>query len=291
MKNYYTHLNFSAIASISTFQHIMTRIYTDEYFRDLFFIDRKLVLSKFVLRENEKKVLLTLPEIPLRDFAYSLFSKRLAHIQNRYHELFTHFPKEMKRIFVQAYSLVKSDPDINAQDFSLKIGSIMAQLIKNSPLPPFCYDIAKYIYTRQMVINNSYANYPIISARTKLNNYVFLSPSIKIAFFNYDINNILKCITQSKLENITQENCCYLFEKKREDIIISQLSSNIVKVIEHCNGQKLSDIITRLKQTFSVKQLSYIKNKVIPNLIARKFIFLVEPPFFSKTLIAGTGHE
>jgi hypothetical protein len=126
-------------------QACLARLYVDEPFRKLFYLDPAAVLEGYRLTEEESAALRRLDPVMLDQFASSLVAKRRKRIERAYPLLFGIDGPEIRRYYARFYGLYPTPPyQVGHQDI-IEFGTFLeASLVGTSHLPPYASDLAKY---------------------------------------------------------------------------------------------------------------------------------------------------
>lgn len=126
-------------------QACLARLYVDDPFRKLFFIDPEAAWDGYRLTEAEKNALGDLDPHAINFFASSLKRKREGKIRNSYPLLYKLDPVEIQRYYDRYYQLYPARPNQPFWEDILEFGRFMEETLATADdLPVYAGDLAKY---------------------------------------------------------------------------------------------------------------------------------------------------
>src|SRR5258708_12207498 len=131
--------------SIAEMQACLARLYIDDSFRNLFYIDTAAAVQEYLLTEAESAAISKINRRMLDFFAESLKRKRKEKLQRAYPALFALERAEIDRYYRRYYQLYTANPhQNNLQDVSY-FGIFMEEtLARAEALPPSTTHSSKY---------------------------------------------------------------------------------------------------------------------------------------------------
>ena len=131
--------------SMCEMQACLARLYVDDLFRRLVYLDPAGTLEGYRLTPEESAALQGLNHEMLVLFAQSLKSKRKKRIERAFPLLFALDRAEVDRYFVRYYQLHPAKPHQSGHEDALAFGAFMAEsLVHAERLPAFASDLARY---------------------------------------------------------------------------------------------------------------------------------------------------
>ncbi len=126
-------------------QACLARLYTDDTFRSLFYLDQDNVLDEYVLTDDERIAIKTIDRKMLNFFASSLKAKRKKKVQHAYKVLFKLDSKTINRCYNRYYQLYPARPNVSRQREILEFGQFMEETLAGfDALPLYIRDLVRY---------------------------------------------------------------------------------------------------------------------------------------------------
>ena len=131
--------------SLGEMEACLARIYVDEPFRRLFYLEPSKTLAEYLLTEQERAALQGIDRKMLEFFAGSLKSKRRKRVQRAYPILFRILGARMDRYYARYYQLHPAKPNHSGQQDPADFGAFMEEtLARAEDAPPYAADVARY---------------------------------------------------------------------------------------------------------------------------------------------------
>ncbi|KYF55847.1 hypothetical protein BE08_04995 [Sorangium cellulosum] len=131
--------------SVAEMQACLARLYVDEPYRKLFYLDAATTLEEYRLTPEERAALQGLDRERLEFFASSLRSKRKKRLERAFPMLFALDPAEVNRYYARYYQLYTAKARQSGHDDAMDFGAFMAESLAGADhLPPFASDLARY---------------------------------------------------------------------------------------------------------------------------------------------------
>jgi hypothetical protein len=126
-------------------QACLARLYTDDVFRNLFYLDQNTVLDRYVLTDDECIAIKGINQKMLNFFASSLKEKRKKRIRSAYQALFRLNNEIIHRCYNRYYELYPVRSALSQQDEILQFGQFMEETFTGfDALPLYARDLARY---------------------------------------------------------------------------------------------------------------------------------------------------
>jgi hypothetical protein len=253
--------------SIAEMQACLARLYVDDPFRKLFFLDHAAAYENYRLTDEEKEALNGLDPTAVNFFAGSLKHKREGKIRSAYPLLYKLDPVEIRRYYDRYYQLYKARPNHPFWEDILEFGRFMEETLATAEdLPAYASDLAKYerLYNAVSIVpginddfvdpgnsNGNYTQENILEARPKI------GQNIQIGTFVYDVIAIDDALTQDREPgDLEAGEHIIIFQQVIDsyDPKIFRINLATKKLLDACDGQHtVLEITTLLEDIFQTK--------------------------------------
>jgi glycosyltransferase involved in cell wall biosynthesis len=134
------------LMSIAEMQSCLARLYVDDAFRKLFYLDPEENLGEYILDEQEKSAIKSVDRKMLEMFALTLKNKRKKKFQAHYPLLFKALEqKTMHHYYIRYYNLYPAKPYENMYQEIANFGRFMEQsLATDENVPSYLGEVARY---------------------------------------------------------------------------------------------------------------------------------------------------
>jgi hypothetical protein len=130
--------------SLNEMQACLTRLYVDDSFRKLFFLDPG-AIGEYLLSEAESSAIRGVDRASLEYFAQSLVAKRRGRIERSYPVLWALDPGQLERFYRRYYHLYPLRPNQSVAEDVVAFGQFAEEsLMDADPLPAYAATVAKY---------------------------------------------------------------------------------------------------------------------------------------------------
>jgi hypothetical protein len=131
--------------SIAEMQACLTRLYTNDTTRKLFYLDQDTVLDGYILTDDERLAIKALDRKMLTFFASTLRKKRKKQVERPYQLLFKLDQKMVNRCYQRYYELYPARPNTSPREEILQFGQFMEETLAGiDTLPPYIKDLVRY---------------------------------------------------------------------------------------------------------------------------------------------------
>lgn len=247
--------------SIAEIQACLARLYIDDSFRKIFFLEPDKAISDYKLTEQEKDAVKGIDHKMLDYFANSLIAKRGKSFQSAYPLLYQLIGPEFNRYFKRFYHLFPAKPKEAFLHQILSFGEFMEQsLAGDEDVPPYASDLARY---ERFCYSGRFSPWPRDSfekinendqpqmAAVDLPSYVCVQPGVQIATFTYNIVKIASGLQQQKeLEEVQEGDHCLVFQQVANSLAhrIFAISLTTRDLLSLCDGShRVSEIVESME--------------------------------------------
>ncbi|MCB0196147.1 MAG: hypothetical protein KDJ65_29620 [Anaerolineae bacterium] len=254
--------------SIAEMQACLARLYVDDPFRKLFFLDQAAACEGYRLTETERNALDGLDSKTVNFFAGSLKRKREGKFRGSYPLLYKLDPAEIRRYYDRYYQLFPTRPNLPYREDILQFGRFMEETLATAEeLPTYASDVAKYERLVNTVslspVTKPDSNVPeanddqpddlfdILLARPRLDSNTLIET------FTYDITAIEDALAAERVPNDLEPGEYYIIFQRVSDTFepkIFQINFASKKLLDLCSGQRsVLKIVSVLEHIFRTK--------------------------------------
>ncbi len=248
------------ILSVAEMQACLARLYVDEPFRKLFFLQPEETVRNYALTSEELKAIKGIEHSILNQFAGSLKTKRKKKFLAAYPLLFK-LGQPIHRYYDRFYDLYPARPEQNTLDEVVQFGDFMCHTLRAAEdAPLFAHEVALYEKLYYLAkfkpsrrdsfeqINEK----PKPSAQFTLDSRPALAEAVYIETFAHDISQITEQLREEKIEpeaNLKKSVLVFQQIANSQKPRIFAITPATKKVINLCNGAlTISQIITEIEQ-------------------------------------------
>lgn len=172
----------------------LARLYVDEPFRKLFYLDPT-TLNEYWLTDKEAASLRGIDRAMLEHYAGSLKNKRRGRIERAYPMLFRLYPDEVAKYFSRYYQLYTSKVSRSPQQEVCEFGEFIEEsMAGTNHMPSYAADIARYerLYYEMLSSAGFRASTAegVSNRMTDQHDVPFLRDGVEMADFEYDVAEI-----------------------------------------------------------------------------------------------------
>lgn len=274
--------------SIAEMQACLARLYTDDPFRKLFYIDPDNTLAEYKLTEHEINAIKGIDQKLLNHFAFSLKNKAKKRFVSAYPLLFKVNPTEISRYYDRYYQLYPATPHELESERIITFGKFIAQtLATDDDLPPYSKDLAEYerlyyIARYAPSVNDSFKqsyteHKP--SVILTLDTLLTVKRNVQIGTFEYDIVKIVNDLQQSQSPiDLQVGEYHYVFQQSANSFTprVFSISLATKQLLELCDGDNLvSDLIVKMAKLLNMNDFEKSLVAILNELIELKVIGVV----------------
>jgi hypothetical protein len=243
--------------STGEMQACLARLYVDEPFRRLLYLDPQAALVSYRLTPKEDAAIRDIDRDSLDRFAASLIAKRRKPVERAYPLLFRIDGKEIRRYYARFYQLYAAKPYQAGHQEIINFGTFVEESAANAEhLPAYASDLARYerLYYSTRVATLSDADPPGQSQAepqpvVQMNARPSLSPHVTIAIFAHDVGAIEEALQngEAPAEIHAGSHCCIIFRPGNSDSSVQMLRINAPTkiILDCCDGRRtLAQIVT-----------------------------------------------
>jgi hypothetical protein len=255
--------------SIPEMQACLARLYVDDSFRKLFYIDAGNALQEYKLTHDELHAITEIDRQMLEFFAASLKKKRRKQLQHVYPMLFKLRSEEIDRYYDRYYQLHISHRTNSVHQDALEFGTFMEESLDNAErLPPYASDLAKFERMYYSVVSglgtNELDDRSTVDSPSKAVNLETRPKTrrcVQIALVNYDIAEIHEMLEHGvdvDTQKCVQSEYAIVFQAIPNSHIPRTLRLNgaAKTVLLLCDGRHtVSEILTTTQERLGVQGL------------------------------------
>jgi hypothetical protein len=275
--------------TIGEMQACLARLYVNEAFRKLFYLDPQMVLEGYCLTEEEAAAIRCLDYGRLDQFASSLVTKRRKRVERAYPLLFRLNSAEFRRYYARFYQLYSARPYQSGDQDVVEFGTFLEEsLIGADHWPPYASDLARYermyYWTRITAACDADEAIPgIIEAACPnvvgLDARPSLRPNVTVATFAYDVGAIEDALQHGSAPDKDQlpGGCSVIFRPATSSSPIQMLRINrpTKAVLDCCDGYRtVAQIVTETEAVLGINGLHDRIVETIARLLAEHVIAL-----------------
>jgi hypothetical protein len=250
----------------------LSRLYTDGFFRHLFFQNPSLLLNGFGLTKEEEKSLLNLDAESIDHLTSALLKKAHRATQDAFPALFRLFESEMTDLFFQGYSIVRKAPQDSSHAYCMRMGYFFLETMPSKNLPDYCMDLAAFYVAKLEAKLQALPAFTIQSEQPQPHGHPFLYPNLQVHTFSCELENLLD--EEMDLTSIPKNPHYYLIFYREREFQLLKLSTPTARLLKLCNGvYDLQTIWERLNKTFNI-EIDQLLNQIIPQLIKNQIVYI-----------------
>jgi hypothetical protein len=275
--------------SISEMQACLARLYVDDSFRKLFYLDKSSVLSEYRLTENESTAIKQIDQCMLDLFAESLKQKRMKRMERAYSSMFALNRSEVTRYYRRYYELYRPSIDRTVPEDVLEFGRFLEDSLSRADnLPPYASELIRFerlsYEARFGHISNSSSSdgdgnrQEVLELENCPNAYPLLSKAVRIEQFNYDVAEIEHLLLKGEplqAENLGTNVNYVIFLSSLDDTQLRffRVTLPVKFLLERCDGHySVSQLIEEVEQSLKAKNLQRIIMDSLKRLITLRII-------------------
>lgn len=277
--------------SIAEMQACLARLYIDEPFRKLFYLDPVAALEDYRLNREESTAILSVERHALDDFAASLTGKRRKRVERAYPLLFKVDGTEIRRYYRRFCQLVPARPYDFGQQEVVEFGLFLEESLANvDHLPPYASDLAKYerLSFWALTSTNPEAQTDAVHEKFEAASIVppeerpFLSPDVTIADFAYDVGAIEEALSQGHAPNEVHPGpaCSIIFRPgtDKSRALMLRINAPTKAILKYCNARNtVSEIVTAVEAALGADHLHEVIIDTIKRLLAARVLAVDAP--------------
>jgi hypothetical protein len=244
-------------------QACLARLYTDDTFRNLFYLEPRSVLDKYVLTDDEQIAMKAIDRERLNFFASSLKVKRKSKYQRAYPALFKLDSAIIDRGYQRYYQLYPARPTLSQQAEILQFGRFMEETLGNFPaLPPYARELARYesmIATMSFNRQEKEGNHRQERREIHASDKPTVREGVQIETFVYDIATIHDALlNDEQLLEVREGQYSILFQHgSLSGPRFFSVSGGTKALLDNCDGNiTLTEIVDRLQRQYNATSLS-----------------------------------
>ena len=269
--------------SIAEMQACLARLYVDDTFRQLFYLEADTTLAGYKLTEEETTALKNIDQKMLDLFAAGLKTRRKKKFQATYQLLFQLNKAEMDRYFDRYYQLYPARPGQALLTQILEFGEFMEQTVAgDTEMPPYAADVARYerLYYAARYQPSSrdsfHAVLPSQMGRLSLESRPERCEGVYLGTFDYNIVQLVGYLKQNPhIELPTAEASCFVFQQRLHSSKpqVFEVTLPTRDLLEQCDGQRsVAELIAGLEQTVGRRGLQASVMQILRQLLDMELI-------------------
>lgn len=246
-------------------QACLARLYTDDTFRNLFYLDQDTVLDGYVLTADERIAIKTVDQKMLNFFASSLKKKRKEKVQYAYQVLFRLDGEIINRCYDRYYQLYPARPNISRQGEILQFGQFMEETLAGfDALPPYARDLVRY---ERMIasmglsreVRENHGDYREERRKILLSDRIAIRESVDIETFVYDVTAIHEALLNNEEPRDVIRGEYYVLFQRCSPFgpKFFSISYGTKALLDLCDGNiTLTDAVDKLQMRFGDDSLT-----------------------------------
>lgn len=271
--------------SRSEMQACLARLYTDDSFRRLSYLDRGVTLDHYDLSDAESQAIQAIDPKRLEFFARSLSKKRKAKFARAYTFSFALRPQQANHLWERYHQIHPAHPNRPAQQDLEEFGYFLEESVRyNDRWPPYAAELARYERYRVMVsgrrpVPDVTVDQPI-SERAGSSSVLDVRPrvieGVESATFHYDVIRIEDAIARGAPPESDEPSDCFLvFRSAPETPLATEFRVNAASmvVLNLCDGTRpVGDIVATVEQRYGTGGLADAIIHLLDGLHARRLV-------------------
>jgi hypothetical protein len=270
--------------SIAEMQACLARLYVDDTFRQLFYLEADAGLAGYKLTEEETTALKNIDQKMLDLFAAGLKTRRKKKFRATYQLLFQLDKEEMDRYFDRYYQLYPARPGQGLLTQILEFGEFMEQTVAtDNELPPYAADVARYerlYYAARYRPSSRDSFQPAQPSKTgtlTLESKPEQCQGVCLGTFDYNIVELVGYLKQNaQLESApAKEESCFVFQQRLNSLKpqVFQITLATRDLLEQCDGQQsVAGLVVGLEQTLGRTGLQTSVLQILQQLLDMELI-------------------
>ena len=253
--------------SVAEMQACLARLYIDEPFRKLFYLEPDDTIKNYKLTAAEKTAIQGIDQTLLDGFARSLKNKGKRKFLSAYPLIFK-LGKPIHRYYTRYYELYPARPGQRTLEQIESFGEFMTQtLVAAEDVPPFAHEVARYeqLYYLAKFKPSSRDSLARINERPKkespaqLEDYPQLVEGIYTAVFAYDIPHIVDQLREENIQPeapLKQSHVVFQQVKNSQQPRIFAVTAATHRVLELCTGSHtVAELVTTIEDELQKTEL------------------------------------
>ena len=259
--------------AISKMNQVLMYLYTNEWYRKLFFANPSKFLEKIEgLAKEERKALELINQDQVVHFSRSLLVKKRSKMLERFEPLTTHFSSEMRKFFHDFYminSLVPQEPKL---DYIVRFGFFLSSAIPQAGLPESACELADFITQKMQARKNNVPQLTLHSLECKKENRPILPDYVIINNYSFDMEELIKSFTPENAPN--KEKCAYIMYSIDNKLHISLTSQALFEFLTMCTGAyTLGDIFKKFETKYKKDEIKKLETEILPAMLKENQIY------------------
>jgi hypothetical protein len=257
--------------SLAEMEACISRLYVDESFRKLLYLDTEATLQEYNLTEEESGAIKNIDRDRLDFFARSLKNKRKEAFDDAYPALFALDDVTIERLYQRYYELRKANPYESGLQDVLNFGMFMEESVADvGSLPVFTSDLVRYerlchwVTSTPAAPQSSNDRDNAIREQTVVatdNMQPSVYPLVRMEVFDYNVPEIREELQRGKAAaEIEVENGeTYILFRPADDVaasLVTRINIATKTLLDLCDGSRsVSQIIATVEDLFNAGNL------------------------------------
>lgn len=276
----------SNLMSVAEMQSCLARLYVDDAFRKLFYLEQETTLEEYFLSEQEKAAIKSIDHKMVDMFAVSLKNKRKKKLQVYYPLLFKILDEKIMHYYNRYYNLYTAKPYEDTYQEIAYFGKFMEQsLASDEQVPAYAGELARYELNYYIArfkpsnldsfqeINRSDDQLPASISPTHC---PFVCPSVIFDHFKYNVIEIVNMLKNEQIPDVVKEGSYELVFQQIPNSLqpkIFGISPATRTLLTLCNGKrKTMELIEAMEQKIDRKHMEQQIMKILDSLLQSKII-------------------
>ena len=235
--------------STGEMQACLARLYVDEPFRKLLYLDPETALDGYRLTPEEDAAIRGIDRDSLDQFASSLIAKRRKQFERAYPLLFRVGGSEIRRYYARFYQLYTAKPYHSSHQEVIDFGNFVEESLANAEhLPAYANDVARYerlyYWTKVSSVWDAEppAQAPAQPQRVDMDDRPFLNPDVTVAEYAHDVAAIEEAVQRGDAPDDIRAvgSCCILFRPGNGEsgVQMLRISAPVKTLLDCCDGRR-----------------------------------------------------
>lgn len=233
--------------SVGEMQAVLSRLYVDGSFLDVFCSNPHQALHHYHLTEKEAGALLGVDREAIRKFATSLRVKTWKRFSYSYRLLYALDRPRIYGYYLRFYEIRRIRPNEGMYQPTVELGEFLEEsLLDDAELPPYASELARY---ERLFYLARYVPRPNAGAPAKTASGESLSPAVRpvlregveVATFGWDMSTIEKAVDEGRVpRDLEAEPCHVVFHPlgKMGKAKKFQVSGLMYELLSLCDGSR-----------------------------------------------------
>jgi len=261
--------------SSTEMQACLARLYTDDTFRNLFYLHEDSLLDQYVLTDDEQVAIKAVDRKMLDFFASSLKKKRKKKFHSTYRAFFSLDNKIIDLCYDRYYQLYPARPNVSHQAEVLQFGQFIEETLAGiDTLAPYIRELVRYEYLiasmDSAAVKGDSNHYKNKVQEMSFDQKPLLREGVHIESFTYDVATMYQALlNDEELLEGTRDQYSILFQNhSQQGSRFFSISKATKMLLDLCDGgATLKDVISTLQARYGDNSLGNVIHTMVNRML------------------------